>query len=320
MSSYSVLIIGAGKIGAFFDTPQSEEVLTHAHAFSKHPGFHLLGFVDTNIDLAEQAAGIWGGEAFTSVAEAFSRNTIDVAIVATPDKFHYAILKELAAHPLRLVFAEKPLTTLLASSEEIVGLYRERKISLAVNYTRRFVPEFIALHNEIRSGTLGGFLSGTGYYGKGTLHNGSHLIDLLRFLLGDITEIQTTSSIQDFYDDDPSCSALLSLGQGGTFTMQAVDCRSYTVFELDLLFEQGRIRIVDAGFVIEVYHVHESAIFSGYRHLKQTESLETTLGKAFACAAEAIHTHLMTGAPLPCTGTDGLLAQQICGSIQRGQQ
>ena len=31
---YNVVIIGSGNIGAFYDEPGSEQILTHAHAFS----------------------------------------------------------------------------------------------------------------------------------------------------------------------------------------------------------------------------------------------------------------------------------------------
>ena len=120
MAQYSVLIIGAGRIGAFFDTPQSEAVLTHAHAFSSHPGFLLRGFVDAERREAERAALLWETEAFDTVTDAFARQEIDVAVVAVPDEAHYQILLELADHPLKLVFAEKPLAKSCAEAESSV--------------------------------------------------------------------------------------------------------------------------------------------------------------------------------------------------------
>lgn len=315
MDIYSVLIIGAGKIGAFFDTPESERFLTHAHAFSSHPGFRVVGFVDVDPAQARRAAEVWGGEAFDSLAAACAGLDLDVAVVAAPDEFHYDLLKDLAGFPLRLVFAEKPLTKKLVEAEEIIALYRERGIALGLNYTRRFVPEFAALKGDIEAGRFGRFLTGTGYYGKGTLHNGSHMVDLLRFLLGEVAAIQTISPVHDYYEDDPSCSAVLSMANSGHVYMQAVDCRYYTMFELDLLFEQGRVRVVDAGFRIEIFEVRESDIFAGYRNLNLSGVQTTGLGSAFSHAAERIHTYLSSGAPLPCSGADGIKAQQICASI-----
>ena len=318
MERNSVLIIGAGKIGAFFDTPGSEHVLTHAHAFSRHPGFKLLGFVDAVFEQANRAAQIWSCDSYPTISAAFKNGCIDVAVVAAPDDTHCSLLKELKQYPIRLVFAEKPLTKSLNESVRIVQSYQESGISLAMNYTRRYVPEFSDLRVKMASRTFGRFLTGTGYYGKGTLHNGSHMIDLIRFLLGDIELTRTLSRTFDYYDDDPSCSAEINLAQGGQFIMQAVDCRYHTIFELDLLFELQRVRIVDSGFKMEIYSIQDNEVFSGYRNLSLKKEQPTRQGKALSFAVENIHEHFARATPLLCSGVDGLLAQQISSAIIAG--
>lgn len=318
MQTFSLLIVGAGKIGAFFDTPGSEEVLTHAHAFSVNPGFRLLGFVDADRQQAGRAAEVWGGIAFDSIADAFAREEIDVAVMAVPDEYHYHVLAELVAHPLKLVFAEKPLAGTPAMAEDIVERCRERGVALAVNYTRRFVPEFIDLRDRIASGTLGRFLTGMGYYGKGTLHNGSHMVDLLRFLFGEMSVTKTLGAICDWRNDDPTCSALLETIGGGQFVMQAADCRSYTLFEMDMLFERGRARLVDAGHALEEFDVRDSELFAGYRVLSGGQKRTTGLGAAMSIAADCIYRHLAQGTPLACTGDDGVRALTICSAILDG--
>lgn len=315
MKVYSVLIIGAGKIGAFFDTPERSEVLTHAHAFSSHTGFRLVGFVDVDISQADKAATVWGGKAFRTLSDAFARQMIDVIVVAVPDDIHYPLLQVLAAHKPKLVFAEKPLTKRLEEAEEIIRLYNEQNIILGVNYTRRFVPELKILRNEIGMGKFGKFLAGTGYYGKGTLHNGSHLIDLLRFLIGEISATRTISKIHDYFDDDPSCSAVLNMADGGEFIMQAVDCRAYTIFEMDLLFEKKRVRLVEAGLRIKEYDIIESTLFDGYRNPVFSNALSTGLKCAFNNATEMIYDQLSFGDKFCCSGEDALLTQKVCLSI-----
>ena len=64
---YRVSIIGAGKIAAFYDTPQSEMILTHAHTISISEEFLLSGFYDTSKKQAIKAAKIWGGVAFDDI-------------------------------------------------------------------------------------------------------------------------------------------------------------------------------------------------------------------------------------------------------------
>ena len=60
-------IIGAGKIGASFDSPNDEMVISHAHGYYNHDGFEIVGFVDTQFDQAELAAEKWGGKAYRTV-------------------------------------------------------------------------------------------------------------------------------------------------------------------------------------------------------------------------------------------------------------
>ena len=315
MAPYSVLIIGAGKIGAFFDTPQSEAVLTHAHAFSSHPGFILKGFVDADRQQAERAALLWGTEAFDSVTDAFACHSIDVAVAAVPDEAHCQLLLELADRPLKLVFAEKPLAKSRAEAECIVQLYRERCIGLAVNYSRRFVHAFADLREKIAQGEFGRYLTGTGYYGKGTLHNGSHMIDLLCFLLGEPTGMTTLGAIRDWSDEDPTCSAVLEIAEDCQFIMQGIDSRCYTLFEMDMFFENARVRLVDSGFALELYSVIDSQVFSDYRVLSIGKRLAVNLNTALYEAAAGIYGHLSAGRPLACTGEDGARALAICTDI-----
>ena len=313
---YNVLIIGAGKIGAFFDQPGSENILTHAHAFSTHPGFKLLGFVDSNAGQAQKAVSIWGGEYFNNLDAALHNHRVDVVCLAVPDEYHYSYLQELAHRNIKMIFAEKPLTKTLPEALEIKQLYSSLPISVQLNYSRRFVPEIIRLRNNIKDGLHGRYLSGTGYYGKGLLHNGSHLLDLLHNLLGDIHDYRLTSVINDFYDDDPSVSAVLTVQDGVPFFLQSIDCRAYTIFEMDLLFERGRVRLIDSGFIIENYKIRESPIFVGYKNPMLVSESNTSLGKSIYYAAENIYQHLDKGEELLCRLDDGVKVLSLCWQLK----
>ena len=312
---FNVLIIGAGNIGALYDNPQSNNILTHAHAFKKHIGFKLLGFVDVNLQKAQKAAVLWDAEAFSTLEEAFLKRDIDVVVVAVSDEYHYSVLKELSSHCIKLVYTEKPLTKTVVEGSEIIDLFKKEKIPVIINYSRRFVPEFLSLKTQIKSNSFGKFLNGSGYYGKGTLHNGSHMVDLLLFLFENIKKTKTVSQIFDHYIDDPSCSAILTTESGGHFFMQAIDCRHYSVFELDLFFEKKRVRILESGFKIEYFDVSDNLIYSGYHDLKKVKSIDTNLINAISYASNSIYKFLTTGLNSPSLVDDSLLAQRICSAI-----
>ena len=171
--------------------------------------------------------------------------------------------------PVKFIFLEKPAVTTAAEADVVRTLYGELPIRVQVNYTRRFVPEIRSIREAIRSGNYGTFLTGTGYYGKGLLHNGSHMVDLLQFLVGEVGEVAKVSEMADFYDQDPSVSALLTMRGGGIFHLCHIDCRKFHVFELDLTFEKKRIRIRELGTIIEEYSVGDNRVFRGISDLEQ---------------------------------------------------
>jgi predicted dehydrogenase len=313
---YNVLIVGAGAIGAFYDSPGSEYILTHAHAFTEHKGFSLLGFFDIHSEKSEQAAQIWGGTKFNSIEEAFSNHKVDIICICIPDEYHYEYLKKITKFPVKLVFAEKPLTKTLTEAEEVTEIYSKMKIPVCVNYRRSFVPEIEELKNKFQAGIYGHFLTGSGYYGKGFMHNGSHMIHLLHYFFQDVKYSHTVTREVDYYDSDPSLSAVFTISGSKPFFLQYVNCRHYTIFEVDFMFEKARIKITDTGFKTEEYAIEESTVFSGYRFIEKTPEKNTLLTISLYLSADNIYNHLSYGEPLKCTIQDALSIMKICSEAK----
>ncbi|OGU62886.1 MAG: hypothetical protein A2V66_14825 [Ignavibacteria bacterium RBG_13_36_8] len=308
----NVLIVGAGNIAAKFDTANSPQILTYAHAITNSPLFNLVGFVDKNLKAAESATIMWGGKSYNSIEEAFRNETVDVVINAVPDDFHFEVLKKLTSFPLKFIIAEKPLTKTLSEAEKIIEIFQQKKISVAVNYARRYVPEFDEIKKNIQNGIYGKFLTGSGYYGKGIVHNGSHLIDLLRFLIGEILDVKIISSENDFYCDDPSISGILNLGENRFFYLQIVNCNNYSLFEIDLLFEKKRLRILNSGFDLEFYDVKNDDIYKDYKLLSKDLIKTTSLSKQLTYLLENVYNHITKRENIKCTIFDAYQALKIC--------
>jgi predicted dehydrogenase len=298
----NVLIIGAGNIGAFFDKPESRDVLTHAHAFKNHPGFKLLGFIDSNYTKALNAAKIWNVSAYKNLQDANENTTIDIVVVCTPDGTHYDVILEAITFPIKLLFVEKPLSKKIDEAIEIKS--KVRNISIVVNYSRRFSKDFDGLQKRIQNGEFGSYLTGNGYYGKGVLHNGTHMIDLLRMLVGEISDAVSMEKVYDFYKDDPTVTGLLVFENNRKFYFHGVDCKNYTVFELEMLFEKAKIRLLDSCFVLEEYSVKPNKKYEGYNNLELNRRLETDMGENLSNAVENIYRHLTIQEPLKCTLND----------------
>jgi len=313
--NYRVAIIGAGRIGAMLDDPWNPHILTHAHGYKACEGFEIVGFVDSNLDKAEAASARWGGTAFGSMEELFETQAIEVVSICLPDELHYATLLALAEKPVQFIFLEKPAVRTAEEADVVRTLYGKLPIRVQVNYTRRFVPEIRSIREAIRSGKYGAFLTGTGYYGKGLLHNGSHMVDLLQFLVGEVGKVAEVSEIVDFYDQDPSVSAVLTMCCGGIFYLCHIDSRKFHVFELDLIFERKRIRICELGTIIEEYSVGNNRLFEGYRTLNKDAEYATEHPKAMYHAIANIRDNLDRNEPLVCTLEESLGAVKTCSRI-----
>lgn len=313
--TFNALIIGAGKIGASYDSPKDKLfTLTHAHSYTRHPGFKLIGFYDVDQKKAAAAARKWKTKSYKSLSEAFSNNDIDVVSITVPDDLHFSILRQIIKYRPKLVFVEKPLATSKSYGERIIKLYKKFRIPLLVNYNRRFTPEFISEREKIVKGTYGKFLGGVGYYGKGILHNGSHMINTLRFFFEKVSLHSVIESEPDFYEKDPSVSAVLNVADK-KFFMRHINSNLYTIFEFDLLFEKTRLRFVDSGFNIERHKIKNGQVHKNYRNMVKDKEIKTTLEQSLYYAADNIFKFLKGKEQLICDGEVALNDLKLCLTI-----
>lgn len=307
---YHAVIIGAGNIAAGFDSPDSPDILTHAHAYQCNPAFRLMGFYDKDRRKAKEAADKWGVQAYETLSAAME--TAEVVSCCVPDVFHRPVLEEISAYQPNLVIAEKPLAPSLEEGEILRRVYGE-EIPFLLNYSRRFLPEFQKLREEIKQ--YGKFTRGVGYYGKGIVHNGSHMIDFLRYLFGTVECRKVLPSAIEDFEGDSSKEAILGIREG-QFHMLAIDSRIVTVFELDLFFEKARIRILEGGILIEKYKVSESDTYEGYYNYVLAECKEVDYSRAMTGLLENAE-RLLNGEEKPaCSLEDGLDVLKICMQIR----
>lgn len=298
---YTSLIIGSGMIAGGYDDLNSPNALTHAHAYINSDDFKLLGFYDIDYNKAVSCANKWNSNSFKSIEYA------DVYSICTPDNTHLEVLKELIKFNPKLVFLEKPVGINLEENKEIIEI--SKTIPIVINYSRRFIKEFQELNKRIKSGEFGIFYKGYCCYGKGFNHNGSHLRDLVEFLIGPITKIDYIDHFIDYSEMDPTNTVILHIEDNGIDTIneskkvfvQGIDSRLYSLAEFDFYFTKGRIRITNGGSNIEIYKVKENSIYAGYFNLVKEEDIKTNSEDALKNALENISNYLNKGEVLIST-------------------
>lgn len=271
----NTLIIGAGNISAFYDSPDSKEILTHAHAITLNDQFRLAGFVDVDIEKAKKASDVWGGMAYKSFDEV--QEQIDLFCVAVPDRYHYQETKKIVSYNPKMIIIEKPITVDINEGQNLINLLETSNIYAEVNYSRRFIKGFSYLKQYITE--LGDFLGGTVLYGKGLLHNGSHMVNMLLYLFENMKKISALGKVNDYSKDDCSREVVYDIN-GKHIIFQPVDSGYVTTFEFDLRFTKGRVKYDGAAEKIYIYNIAESDIYRGERNYVHNKTIEIAPGEA----------------------------------------
>lgn len=247
-----VAIIGCGLIGAQWDADAdaSKPSLTHANAFSRHPGSTVTAFCDHDPAKAAAAAARWGGTAYSDPAALFAEQAIDLAVVAASSAARWAVVAPALAAQVKVLVIEKPLAPTLGEAMRLAAAIESAGIRSVVNFSRHWDPSMVALREQIAAGEYGAVERLVGTYGKGVANNGSHMIDLAAFLCkARPQQARALGSPLDAGESDwcggidRAVDAQVSLvtpdGTPIELTMLGTDQRNFTCFELRLIGSKG---------------------------------------------------------------------------------
>lgn len=311
-----VALVGCGAIGSLFDEGREGPVRTHARAFLAHPGVQLAAVCDRDGARAEAARAAWGAEAaFTDVDQMLAWRRFDVVSLATATAARLAPIRAIVSAGTPALLCEKPLAETLREGEDVVRLLAQGSTRALVNFWRRYDPGLAPLLRAARAGELGDLVRGVVVYGKGLNNNGSHAIDVVRAACGEIDGVTARAAVDDGRSDDPTLDATLRVG-GARVDLVATDHRRYSVFEIDLLFSRGRLRIADGR--ARAYRAQPDAVFAGYTSLAPWVDVALDPGAAFVAAAgEALLLSRSPEAVPTATLDDALRALRVVDAAQR---
>jgi len=275
---YSAAIIGCGNIAGRLDSKEDEKIITHAHAFYANPKTTLNAFCDSNTEQLEAFAALWNSEsatAFSSLDAMLSGNTFDIISICTPTPSHAPIIKTLLEQcSAKVLLCEKPFVSTLNELETLRTLIGGSNTKIIINFLRRFDPSLNEAKKRLKKGKYGKILGFSGRFTKGLYHNGSHMLELIENLIGPIELFQALDYIA--CDDDYTGTFYLSTPRANG-TVQNSDGSTYALFELDIVCEEGRIRITESGHDISCYELRPSERYKGYTALTPAENLPDTM-------------------------------------------
>lgn len=302
-SSYSPIrvgMIGAGYMVKLHSlSMQNLAALTEDH---RHR-FELIRLVDTDAALAQREAMRWGWKQSESDWRSVTRcEEIDLVDIATPNDQHYEMCLDAFAHG-KHVLCEKPLALNRHQAAEMAKKAKASGKVHMVNFTYRAWPAIAQAREIIQSGKLGPIRHFEGHFfqdhnndqtipllwrfrrkqaGAGALGDiGSHIIDLARFLVGEMESVAALTqrfiprrplphdrSQWDDVDVDDLAAALIRFENGASGSIKA----SWALpgFKNDVYFvvigEKGALRFSwERSNELQIFDGEDAPSISGYR-------------------------------------------------------
>ncbi|MBO4857588.1 MAG: Gfo/Idh/MocA family oxidoreductase [Treponema sp.] len=291
---YTAALIGTGRIGFTlgFDKKR-EQPASHTMALLANKKIRLIAAADTNQENLEcwekfvKGKFVREAKTFSTSEELYKAFTKipDIITVAVNEDSHLEeCLKAIKARP-RLIILEKPVALNSKEAEKIRLAAEENQVPVMVNHERRFAADYNTAKAYIKKiGTLqsirGELYSGLRIYAPefekdgsySLLHDGTHLVDIIRFLLDEDLENPIVCGL---YKDDKDAvrnfSAHYSTKSCPDISLYMSGRSRFFSFGLDILGTEGRICLGN-GYA-KFYQRKESKLYTGFYSLSRDHSI-----------------------------------------------
>lgn len=195
-------VIGCGRVAQ-----------DHLPAYQRLEEAVIAAVADVNERVAQSVATQFGAAAYTDYRQMLDRERLDALSICTPPATHAEIALEALARGVH-VLCEKPLTITLADAKELVQAVRRGNRILMMASKFRFVEDIVKAKGILDSGILGKIILFENVFcsrvdmrgrwnsrkevaGGGVLFdNGTHSVDIARFLIGPIVTVQAQHGLQ----------------------------------------------------------------------------------------------------------------------------
>jgi predicted dehydrogenase len=250
MKKIKTVIIGMGKMGQI----RLKEMVLHG-------GFEVLGICDVDDKIKNEFPDYFFSKDWQEVIDHCNADAVFVCTFNNiiPEIVCYSLAKGMH------VFSEKPPGRTVADVQTMIDAEDKSGMVLKFGFNHRFHYAIMEAKAMIDSGRFGKVLWARGTYGKAggnqfagnwrsnkelsgggiLLDQGIHMLDLLRYFMGDFSEIK--SFVENSYwkstDLEDNAFALMKTTEGKVAMMHSSATQWRHKFNLDLYLEDGYITI-----------------------------------------------------------------------------
>lgn len=307
------VIVGCGDVSS-----------VHFDALAEMSGAACVAVCDRDPETLQRAMTMYGIPGFSDHRALFEVTRPDVVHICTPHNEHAQIAVD-ALDAGIAVLLEKPLASTLAEGESILEAARRSTARIGVCFQNRYNPTSVALHDAITSRRYGNVLGARAqvmwtrtaeYYrakpwrgtweggGGGLLMNQAvHTIDLVQWLLGEVTDVRGGISTLLFGDtievEDTAAAVLHHAGGVRTNFYATLTHFADTPVLIEVVCDQatlrleGDLRVKHSDGTIEVLAeadvVRTARNYWGASHARLINDFYAGTGPFWIDAAEAMH-------------------------------
>lgn len=249
---------------------ENAEYIGVAHASAEEwDGIVPDGLVDAELAKAESFQKEYGGKVYGSYGALLTSPDVDAVYLPLPPALHYKWARK-ALENGKHIFLEKPSTTSLGNTEDLINLAKEKNLAVHENYMFAFHRQLKEIADIVSSGELGDvrlyriafgfprraqndFRYNKSLGGGALLDCGGYTLKLASMLLGDTAKIATSQlNYIDGFEVDMYGSATMVNDQGVTAQISFGMDNSYKC-ELEIwgskgYLTTGRILTAPEGF------------------------------------------------------------------------
>jgi len=223
-------------------------------------GDFLVGIYSDNQETASSLSNFFRCQNFSSATKLLEVEGVDTVVICTPPDSHFAYIK-MALEAKKHVLVEKPFTQNSEQSNALLDLAKNSDSTLRCGFNHRFHPAILDLKKKIDLGELGAIKFSRSLYGIGLrdeyqhewranpkvaaggqfMEQGSHLVDLMQFLIGNVRSIflKPMNFILPNVSGEDSGLALLTHDNGAISNVTSTLLQWHNRFSIEIFGESG---------------------------------------------------------------------------------
>jgi predicted dehydrogenase len=325
-------VIGTGRIGYMLQHDKKrEQPASHAAALKTNKHISLIA----GCDIDEERLSLWKKHyprtsCYTSAAALMQKENPDLVVVAVSEQAHTEVALTVIKHRPRLIILEKPVGPNLAAAERIRKAAVRCHVPVCVNHERRFSLDYLTAAELIRNKELGDLCTVSAHLQNSTpiwtsscaqtgdcslIHDGTHLIDTLHFLLScHLKKPVVDRVIKNKRSEVRLLNMHYTLRKKFLLYLELNGSSRFFDFEICLNGSEGKL-VIGNGY-LKLYKKAPSPYYTGFYSLKRQKKIKRPgVTGYFSRMVDNCVGFLLDKAPLISPLSEGIRALKVLYEI-----